>query len=188
MDTLKIVLFENPLPIYIVLALVEVVLAWLWYTRREPKLARALVFPLAAGVIVGIVAHLVVTDREKINANLSGMAEAVKAKDFSGLGNYLHQTCYGQTPVGQINKDELLLAGREVTGRYEVSNISLSNVQTVISGANATTELDTGITLKTGESLPVSFVMQWGRQSDGQWKLVWVRLTKPKELASFRAP
>lgn len=189
MDTIKSVLFENPLAIYIVLALAEVVLGWMWYTRRDRRLVRWLLVVPAVGLVVGLTAWLVVTDNEKIQRNLKDMSAAVVAGDIDALGTYLDATCYAPVGGSSIDRKELLDRGREVISRYQVRQIKLESIDTAISGPNASTLLGTRIYLSNfiTDSIAITWKMQWGKR-DGQWRLTAVQIDKPSMLADFRSP
>jgi hypothetical protein len=189
MDTLKSVLFENPLAIYVVLALAEVVLAWMWYTRRDRRLVRWLLVVPAAGLVVALTAWLVVTDREKIERNLKDMAAAVVAGDFDKLGSHLDASCYAPVGASSIGQQELLDRGREVVRLHHVRQITLESIDTAIAGPNASTLLNTRIYLSNfiTDSIAITWKMQWGKR-DGQWRLTAVQIDKPAMLADFRSP
>ncbi len=88
MESIKIALLEDPLCIYILLAVAELVLAGLWRSRRaRPQgckaLAACLLAPIALAGVVFAVETLVVTDREQITAALTEMADSVDGEDKS---------------------------------------------------------------------------------------------------------
>jgi len=69
--------FENPLYVYIALGLVEVVLLGIWFERRAPGAARAMIVPPVLAGVVALMAHWVVTDREQIQTASQDIAEAI---------------------------------------------------------------------------------------------------------------
>ena len=79
METITRVLFEEPFWFLVGLGLVEVILVAAWHERRTRGLARALVLPIAIGMIVCLTAALVQTDRERMIGSLKRLAADLTA-------------------------------------------------------------------------------------------------------------
>ena len=56
--------FENPVYVYIALAVAELVLFIIWRETRTRKAALCLLIPPLLAVVIGLIAHFVVTDHE----------------------------------------------------------------------------------------------------------------------------
>ena len=96
MEALKTSLFENPLGIYIALAIIGALGLVSYHTWRTFKSAWPTAVALVAGAAVFTVSTLVVTDRERIGAACEKIADAISNrntvvveflldKDFTGL-------------------------------------------------------------------------------------------------------
>jgi len=99
MDPLQTALFENPLGIYIALAIFGALGLVSYQNWRTFKSLWPTVIALIAGAMVFAVSTLIVTDREQIRANCAEIAKAVNSrnmliverfldKDFAGQGRY----------------------------------------------------------------------------------------------------
>ncbi|MHC4563377.1 MAG: hypothetical protein ACYS8X_11455 [Planctomycetota bacterium] len=87
-------LFENPAIVYVGLAFIEVILLIVWRRRRTKQAARWLIAPPAAAVLVGLLAFLVVTDREYIINACGEMAGDLSAGQTDAIETYLDDTVH----------------------------------------------------------------------------------------------
>jgi len=84
MEGLKHVCFEQPLLLYVLAALAELITVAIWYsTRARWTRLMLLVWPLA-GVGLGLLAWAVETDREKVQHCWERIAAAIDALDAPG--------------------------------------------------------------------------------------------------------
>ncbi len=79
MDQLKELLFERPATIYIVLGAVEVLVLAVWAWRRTSRCGWAALAAPVLAVVVGLIAHYVQSDAEKIAAILDGAIANIEA-------------------------------------------------------------------------------------------------------------
>jgi len=85
MDLLRYLLLENPLTLWILLGIAAVVAGLVWMRTGSPRAARAALGCLAAGVLVGVLAWAVETDRERLVRTLDTIAKAVDRGDAEAL-------------------------------------------------------------------------------------------------------
>jgi hypothetical protein len=176
MDSLKALLFENPLKLYLLLAVAEVVVAAFWYSRRTRRWGLGMLVPVLLAVVVALTAHLVMTDREQIAAALKAIAASAEAGDLSAAAGYLDADCVGAGYRGsRLEREELILLGQQALRKYPVQTVRLSNVETKIAGANATTTLNTHVTFRSGERYRLDWKVQWAKRPAG-WRIVAVEL------------
>jgi len=85
MDLARYLLLENPLTLWILLGIAAVVAGLAWMRTGSRRAARAALGCLAAGVLVGVLAWAVETDRERLLRTLDTMAKAVDRGDAEAL-------------------------------------------------------------------------------------------------------
>ncbi len=175
-------LFEGPVYAYVVLGIVEVVLAWMWYSRRTARFALALLPAPVLALAVGLTAHFVRTDREKIASALEVIAAAIEAGDVGSAGAFLDEDCRSPYRGGRlIDKEGLLAIARHALARWPVRDIRLGSLQTEVAGPNATTALETRITFGGqlgGQTFAMGWRLQWARRGEA-WRIVRVEVTHP---------
>ena len=89
MEALQTALFENPLGIYIALAIVAVLGLISYQNWRTFKSAWLTIVALIAGATVFTVSTLVVTDREKIRAACDEIAKALNNRNMLIVEHFL---------------------------------------------------------------------------------------------------
>jgi hypothetical protein len=85
-------LWENPLPIAVIGALVALVALLVFLSRRSGRSLAALVAVVAITLVMVLVERLVVTDRELIEAEILGLADAIEANDLAGVLSHIDPT------------------------------------------------------------------------------------------------
>ncbi len=186
---LQSLFLENPLKLYLLLGLIEVILAACWYARRNPRLLYALIAPPVLAVTIGIVAHCVVTDREQIAQAMGEIGEGVCHNCLAPASRYLDPSYNVPLPLpigGTLNRDQLLGLANVAIQNHHVSDISFGQVETKIAGHNATTLLETRVSINEG-SFYISWKLQWAKRPDG-WRIVRLEITKPEYLAGPTIP
>src|SRR5262245_25949734 len=78
-------LVENPTPVYVILTLAFLGLAFGLWVRQEKKFAAGMAVVLALAVLVRLLDCLVVTDYERAVLNVQEMAGSVKKKDVERI-------------------------------------------------------------------------------------------------------
>ncbi len=194
MDTVKHVLLESPWAVYVVASVVVIVLLGLWVKYRRHKLLwRALVVAaVAAGV--GLLAHFVDTDREKIAMSLARMARDVKAGRMAAIKETLDEECRGLKFSGvTISKAQLLLFGGMAIGDSKITLVSFLRVDTDTDGDKATSEVATNIFTNNPEipRVVVVWKLQWIKRPEG-WRILQVEIIdstpQSDDLKNFKKP
>jgi len=171
MDSLRSAFLENPLWVYVALALAALVLIALWYERRTRRLLLLLAAPpvLAAGV--ALLAWAVQTDREQILRVSEEIVADISAGRSEALKTYLHEDFTG-VYRGRIEMDKgrALALARSEPARYAVRDIRLGPAEVEVSGGRAdatgTLYVDTG-----GRGrIPVHYHVEWVKIADG-WRI-----------------
>ena len=179
---MKELFFENPLPIYVVLAAAELLIAALWRRGRGRRLAIALVVPPVLALAAMTVDLLVVTDREKIQKDLKTIAANVQRGDLKACEGFLADDFdgYGGSRGGVIE------AGQNAWKTYGISNVGLSKVNIEVTGAQAKVTARTTVSYRVpgfGEGrVALDWTIYWALR-DGQWRII--SLDDPKMAAGL---
>ncbi|HID78879.1 MAG TPA: hypothetical protein EYP56_23145 [Planctomycetaceae bacterium] len=83
-----ITLLEEPLPIIFVGIVIEAILAGLFVATRRIALLLLMLATLLVVLALLVVEHLVVTEREQVEATVFGIAEALEANDWDRVKSY----------------------------------------------------------------------------------------------------
>ena len=185
METLKRLLFETPLAVYVILAVAEAAVAAIWYGRRTRRWTLALLVAPVLGLTVGLTAYFVETDMEQINSAMDAIARSVESGDLNAAVEYLDESCLAPTAGGRsINKDEIILAGRMALQRRPVRRFHTIGPVTRITGEKATTEMEVRVILESSEYGKTAWRLEWAKLKAG-WRIVRVEILSPPELTSW---
>ncbi len=190
METLKRLLFETPLAVYVILVVAEAAVAAIWHGRRTRRWARALLVAPALAAAVGLTAYLVETDIEQINSAMAEIARSIEAGDLNAADVYLDPSCQAPTQGGKpLDKDELIRIGRMATSHWPVKRLITVGPKTDITGDKATTQVKTRIILQSDEYVDAEWRLEWARREAGPngagWRIVRVEPLYPPELTSW---
>lgn len=108
-----------------VLVVVEVVLFAVWTRRRTTFAGRMAWIGLAAAILLPIVSHQVVTQRERIERLCHDMAHAIDIGDLGSLGDALSE----DFDVVGLDKDAFLVRVSRTLTRYRIDNPSLRRMK-----------------------------------------------------------
>ena len=173
MQTLKSVLFENPMAIYAGLGMIEIVLLALWHGYLTRRRLLVMAAPLLLGGIVFGVAHLVVTDTEKIVAALDKLADAVAdgERGTAALETHLDDEAVidlGVTMGGMgRNKAQALAIWRKLVAHHGLTRAAIHSPDVAIDGDKARTRFATILTYRTGDNA--------GAKTSLIWDVDWIR-------------
>ena len=165
--------FENPLYVYVALALSEVVLVALFFERRSRRAACLLLVPAALAGVVALVAHLVRTDREKIIAAARDIADAVEAGQFDRIAAHLDDDFSASLDGRTVTKAQTVAVCTTVVKRWDITAVTFHNVTVEVTGDRAKMHLTTFISFKAAgpRRTGVIWDVRWIRRSD-KWLLL----------------
>lgn len=190
METIREMLFENPWPIYVVLALTEFVLAGLWWSRRDKKILQWMIAPLVLAVAVFVLERIVVTDREQITINTNEIGRLIQSGQVEGLKTYLDENIrvkLADMGSDTANRDQVIQMGKAVLTQNPVAKISFLGLKVEPSGSLAEESVTTIIDFAGGElkdqKRAVKWIVRWGKK-DGRWLINFAeaREAKPSDL------
>ena len=183
---MKELLFERPATIYIILGAVEVVVLAVWAWRRTPRCRWAALAAPVLAVVVGLIAHYVQSDREKIAAIIGGAIAHVEAGDVDAAAECLDSEFSAPGLRGmRIPKALYVELARRTLRRRPVEAIHRQRLETEVTGDSAVTELDTRIIGKSGEGIPkATWELTWIRRGDG-WRVTALTAIYPPSLVEL---
>ena len=171
MDTVRTALFEEPLYVYLALAVAELVIAVLWHERRSMRLAAALIVPPALAGIVFAAATLVVTDREAILSAAGEIARDVAAGRSDAARKYLDDDFLAYYRGRRLGRSEAIEIARAERERYSIETIKLTNesveVRDDVAEMRVTAVMNFGADIGGRRSVPVVFLLRWIRTPEG---------------------
>ncbi len=186
MDTIKSVLFENPLPLYIALVPVEIVLLVVWRMRRTRRTLCMLALPTVIAAIVSLTAWLVPTDRKYIAAAGREIAAGLERGNTDPLAKYLDERFSGTVQGSPVTKATAIQLAKSIRNSNSITRIIVAKTQVQVSGDRATMTATTMMKISdvlagTGY-IQVIFDITWARTAGG-WRIV-----ESKEPALQLAP
>lgn len=183
MDQLKELLFERPATIYIVLGAVEVLVLAVWAWRRTSRCGWAALAAPVLAVVVGLIAHYVQSDGEKIAAILDGAIAHVEAGEVDAAAECLDSKFAVPDFQGRpIPKGLYVEMARRTLRRWPVERVILRRRETKVSGNSAVTELDTTIVGKSREGINKAiWELTWVRRREG-WRVTAIKAVAPQWL------
>ena len=177
MEALRKVFFENPFNVYVTLAFAELVLAGIWYQRRTPRRAIALLAPLLLAAATALTAHLVVTDREQIAAALKEMAGHVLDANAAALQQYIDEDYQGLVAK---DKSGLMVRAAATLRQYRFESIKLKSTEIKVSAKKANAKF-------TAEVVLTDHVLG-GRPIPTDWEFLWVKTDDRWRIRQIKAP
>lgn len=186
MDLLKELLFERPATIYIVLGAVEVLVLAVWAWRRTARCGWAALAAPVLAVVVGLIAHYVQSDGEKIAAILDGAIANIEAGKVDAAAECLDSKFAVRDSRGRpIPKDLYVEMARGTLRRWPVERIGVKRRETEVTGDSAVTELDTRIIGKSGEGInKATWKLTWIRRREG-WRVTAIEVVAPQWLVGL---
>jgi hypothetical protein len=137
METLQTLLLEAPLPIYIGLAVLELVLGIVWFGRRDPRTLRQLLIPPAVAGVIFLVSWLVVTDREQIQTACRDIAVRAANGDVDGVAGHLHPQFEAEVRGRRVNKAIALNMARAALRNNQIVRVRFTQVEIEIEDGRA---------------------------------------------------
>lgn len=165
METLQTALFENPLGIYIALAIVGLLGLISYKSFRTLKSAWPAWGALAAGAAVFAVSTLVVTDREKIQIACDEIVQAVNDRDMVALEQFIDEDFSGMeylsgTREGLTRKEALRRLNRDLE-EVKVTKVTLTILDLKVDDKRANMLVQSDIASKTIPFVRLKWRVEW---------------------------
>jgi hypothetical protein len=178
MESIKTAMFDNPLPIFIGLAILELIFMVAFASRRTLRRGLLLATPTVLAVIVCLTSWLVPTDRKAILAASSAICSDIQAGKKDALEANLDvkfSGIYAGMPLdkpGAIRAAKLLKEGLQITRMLLVPSASKIEVHngrawmTAVILMTGTSEI-----LGTGNGR-ATIDLVWIKGPDGVWRIL----------------
>lgn len=177
MDDLRRAFLEEPIWLYVMLAVVEAVLAAAWHYRRSRRLAWALLAPPALAVAVGVLAWAVTTERERLAQALDQLAVAVRRGDHATVVKLVDRDYQD----GRFDYDGILGAAGRTMDQYKLRAVSVSGLKVQIEDGQATVKFSARIEGDFGfgaDEVHTAWTLWWVQRPEG-WRIISARLDMP---------
>jgi len=169
MDAIKRAFLEDPLYVYAALGIAAFVLAAAWYERRRRLWLNLAACAVLLGVGVGLVEHLVVTDRERIVAALHEIAKAVETRQLDRAAEYVDEDYGGW----KLTRKALIAAGKLAVRTYDIREVRFVGQPTVDLRGAAGADCRVRTVVHRGEAgrpVPLSWELEWIKRPGG-WRI-----------------
>jgi len=170
--------FENPLYVYIALGLVELVLLGIWFDRRLRGVAMTMIVPLVLAGIVALVAHLVVTDREQIEAAAQDIADAIAQKQYERIPPHLDEKFLARLHGSVVNKATVIAACNAQITRYGITKVNFHRMKVQIDGQSAKMHVTTFVFFGKNSRTSLVWDARWVKRKD-RWLVL--EVSEPKQ-------
>ena len=165
-------LFEEPIQLGIVVVIVIAIQFGVHNRFRTPRTLGVLLAGLVLGPALFIVQHLVVTDREQIEANTRELAARVEAGDLDAI----YALCANDAVFSERGYFESQL--ERLLTRYEVTEARAGGFAVTLDGDSATVRCGATCTVRgghaTGQTVPSRWELTYHKNGD-QWLLSGIR-------------
>ena len=170
-------LFENPLLLYVALALAEIVIAGLWYRGRTRRLAVALAIPpLLAGALF-VLDLLVETPREKLQKAVRQIAADVERGDIRAACGWLTEDCGGYFGSRQNAID----VGERDWRDYGIRKVELSQLDVklppdrkpTIAVVHARSAIECQLPMFGVQKVALDWTIHWSFRG-GEWRITYI--------------
>lgn len=172
-------LVENPTPVYVILGLAAIVLAYVWWARQENKVLIAVAVVIGLMVLVKLLDVLIVTDQEQVVLAVQDMAGSVQKKDVNRIFGLISEKfhAFGIDKAGFRKWVERRIHDADVTGLkvwdFEpTKEAPQPNQRSILFLVKAEGHEQAG---RTFFRCKATFV----RDADGQWRLSGCELMSP---------
>jgi hypothetical protein len=163
---------ETPWPPFIILSIISAGFFALWYAQRRPRQLQASIAFLALGGLVIIVEQLIVTESERVEANVYALVRAFEAQDGDRCAGFFS----AEDPT---DRDLVRNAAHSVhvDGSVRVTDLSVQ-MSSAESRAISTFRASATVTYQRMEGHGYTrWELTWQKEAN-EWKIVRVRRLK----------
>ena len=168
-----------------VLVVVEVALFAVWTRQRTTSAGRMAWIGLAGAIVLPIVSHSVVTQRERIEQLCHGMARAIDIGDLGSLGDTLSE----DFDLAGLDKDAFLVRLSRTLTRYRIDNPSLRRMKVTFPKAGrAVAVFDAVCSVRSPEVYQNRLFSRWRVTcvgGDPNWRVITIEAL-PSPLSPMR--
>jgi hypothetical protein len=178
MEAIKTALFDNPLPIFVALAILELIFMVAFARRRTLRRGLLLATPTVLAVIVCLTWWLVPTDRKAILAASTAICADIQAGKKDALEANLDGKFSGIYAGAQLDKQGAIRAAKSLKEALQITRMLLVPSASKIDVHNGRAWM-TAIILMTGSSEllgtgngRVTIDLVWIKGPDAVWRIL----------------
>ena len=174
MDFIVSLFAENAWPLVWFIALVDLLLAIAIYATGRGRLLTVIIGLAALAPLLLILERLIVTDRERVDAVVDEMAEAVRAENADRLMSHISPQCR----YANRGREAIAAAAANVFQLYEIERLTLNGRKTRVASARgeATAEFVAVARGRQGtldvNIYPTRWQLTFQRDKSGSWQVV----------------
>jgi hypothetical protein len=172
--------FEDPFWLYVGLGALELVLFWMWSGERGRRSARRLLYPPIAAAMIGALAALVTTDRERLVARIHEASGAAVAGRFEGWRRYLDDR-FRVTGFLTLERAAALERAQVIASRYGLFSAEISDLEVEVESPKAQARFEAHLRfhrLRDGLPLFLRVDSRWRDDPGRGWVAVEARLRR----------
>lgn len=182
MEAIRHLLFEDPVPSYILLASAAAIVLLMFALRRTRGWLIAAAVILGLGGIITLTTSLVTTTQERLQAAVRGAAAAVEQGDMATFASYLAD----DYTDGFHDRAAAARRAEDLMQRFRVRGIRLSDWRMQVGDSTAVTRFRAAAqaTVPMAGDVPITttWSLYWVYR-DGQWLIYSAALEEPTQFA-----
>jgi hypothetical protein len=182
METVKILLFEEPIAIYWLLFFAELTTLLMLYVRRTRRWAVVATLPAILAATVALLSWAVTTDRERLQLAVVELADAAQEAGPAGMTPWIDDS-YADRKYK--TKAELVAAAERVAKAFKLRRVTLADVTIDVKSSRAEAAFRATIFLLgsgTGRDLGFTRWRTWWVLRPDGWRLTSALLEDPPSL------
>ena len=187
MGLTRYLVFENPTTLWILLIIVAVVCGTIWRRTGSQRCRAAAVACMAAGVVVGILASVVETDREKLQRTLKTMSGAMAGghvETFIGCISPAYQSGgHGKAALAGVVRRGLEV----IRADAETPRIALGDSDAVVTQVCRFYAAPGSKLMLPPEAHRVVWEGRFAPDPDGEWRLRSATVVSPRRMTPEQA-
>jgi len=182
MDLIRHFAFENPTTLLVILGIAAVICGTIWHRKGPAGCRLAAILCVAAGLLVGILAYTVETDRERLLRTLDVMGRAVDDGRAEAFASCISPE-YKSGTLDRAGLADLVRRGLEyVRASADLPLIALGDTDAVVTQTYHFRPAPGMPTMISKQYERVVWEGVFGPDADGQWRLRSARATHPREM------
>lgn len=171
MDAIKHMLLEDPMVLYIALAVVEVGLLGLWSRRRNRRQAAWLLIPPVLAGLLALVSGLVTTDREQIIEATEALTADVSAGSVDAFRTYLDTEFTAEIAGSSFDRAAALDYAQRAVEQFDIERVWITDPTVEVTDGRAEMYVGSWVVFRGGQRTKLEWHLTWIQREAG-WRLL----------------